>query len=85
MSTRKSTAKAKLKATSQEKRTHLWKRHIENLRGKLPKVRNKPIRKIICKHLDIKLGQFMQEGLDSGLRKIKNKKAARLDEIPPEV
>ena len=34
--------------------------------------------------LDIKLGPFTQE-LDSVLRKIKNRKAAGLDEIPPEV
>ena len=32
----------------------------------------------------VKLGQFTQE-LDSVLRKIKNRKAAGLDEIPPEV
>ena len=34
---------------------------------------------------DIKLGPFTQEELDSVLRKIKNRKAAGLDEIPPEV
>ena len=41
--------------------------------------------KIISNQLDIKLEQFIQEELDSVLRKIKNRKAARLDEIPPEV
>ena len=35
--------------------------------------------------MDIKLGPFTQEELDSVLRKIKNRKAAGLDEIPPEV
>ena len=40
---------------------------------------------IISKQLDIKLGPFTQEELDSVLRKIKNRKAAGLDEIPPEV
>ena len=35
--------------------------------------------------LDIKLGPFTIEELDSVLRKIKNRKAAELDEIPPEV
>ena len=35
--------------------------------------------------LDTKLGQFTQEELDVELRKIKNRKAAVLDEIPPEV
>ena len=38
--------------------------------------------RIISKQLDIKLGQFTQEELDSVLRKIKNRKAAGLDEIP---
>ena len=35
--------------------------------------------------MDIKLGPFTQEELDSVLRKIKNRKAAGLEEIPPEV
>ena len=35
--------------------------------------------------MDIKLGPFTQEELDSVLRKIKDRKAAGLDEIPPEV
>ena len=43
------------------------------------------ITRIICKQLDIKLGPFTQEELDSVLRKILNGKAAGLDEIPPEV
>ena len=46
---------------------------------------DEPITKIISHQLDIKLGQFMLEGLNLVLRKIRNKKAARLDEIPPEV
>ena len=40
--------------------------------------------KIVSNQLDIKLGQFIQE-FNSVLRKIKNRKAAGLDEIPPEV
>ena len=35
--------------------------------------------------MDVKLGPFIQEELDSVLRKIKNRKTARVDEIPPEV
>ena len=50
-----------------------------------PKVRDEPITKIISNKLDTKLGQFMHEELDSVQRKIKNRKAAGLDEIPPEV
>ena len=70
MSRRKSTARAKLKAASQE-RIHLWKQHFENLLGKPPKVTDDPFTKIICNQLDIKLGQFTLEELE-----IKNRKAA---------
>ena len=62
--------KAKLKATSQEERIYMWKQHFENLLRKPPKVMHKPITKIISNQLDIKLGQFTQEELDSVLRKI---------------
>ena len=41
--------------------------------------------RIISKQLDFKLGQFTQEELNSVQRKIKNRKAAGLNEIPPEV
>ena len=41
--------------------------------------------RFISKQLDIKLGPFTQEELDSVLGKIKNRKAAGLDEISPEV
>ena len=41
--------------------------------------------RIINQQLDIKLGPFTQEELDLVLIKIKNRKAARLDEIPREV
>ena len=46
---------------------------------------HEPITKIIRKQSDIKLGQFTQEELNSVLRKIKTRKTAGLDEIPPEV
>ena len=85
VSRRKSTAKAKLKATNQQERIKLWKQHFENLRGNPPKVTHEPITRIISKQLDIKLGPFTQEELDSVLRKIKNRKVAGLDEIAPEV
>ena len=78
----KSTAKARLKATRQEERIHLWKQHFGNLLGKLPKVTHEPITKIICHQLDIKLGQFMLGELDSLPRKIKNRKAVRLMKYP---
>ena len=62
----------------------MWKEHFKNLLGKSPKVTDKPIMKIINSQLDIELGQFTQE-LNIVITKIKNRKAARLDEIPPEV
>ena len=61
VSTRKSTAKAKLKAISQEERIHLWKQHVKNLLGKPPKVTHEPITEIISNQLNIKLGHFTQE------------------------
>ena len=85
VSGRESTAKAKLKATNQQERIKLWKQHFENLLGYPPKVTHEPITRIISKQLDIKLGPFTLEELDSVLKKIKNRKAAGLDEIPPEI
>ena len=85
MSRRKNTAKAKLKATNQQERIKLWKQHFENLLGNPPKITHEQITRIISKQLDIKQGPFTQEELNSVLRKIKNRKAAGLDEIPPEV
>ena len=84
VSRRNSTAKAKLKTTNQQERIKLWKQHFQNLLENPPKVTHEPITRIISKQLDIKLGPFTPE-LDSVPRKIKNRKAAGLDEIPPEV
>ena len=76
VSRRKSTAKAKLKATNQRETIKLWKQHFENLLGNPPKYPHEPITRIISKELDIKLGPFTLEELDSVLKKV---------EIPPEV
>ena len=84
VSRKKSTAKAKLKATGQQERIKLWKQHFENPLGNPPKITNESIIRNISKQLNIKLGPFTKEELDSVLRKIKNRKAAGLDEIPPE-
>ena len=83
VSRRKSTAKAKLKVASQQERIKLWEQHFKNLLGSPPKITDEPITRIISKQLDIKLGPFTKEELDSVLKKIKNRKAAGLDEIPP--
>ena len=85
VSRRKSTAKAKLKAASQQERVKLWEQHFKNLLGNPPEITDEPITRIISKQLDVKLGPFTKEELDSVLRRIKNRKAAGLDEIPPEV
>ena len=85
VSRRKSTVKAKLKATSQQDRIHLWKQHFENLLRNPLKVTQEPILRIISKQLDIKLRPFTLEELHSVLRKIKNRKVAGLNEIPPEI
>ena len=85
LSRRKSTVKAKMTVASQEERIHLWKQYFENLLGKPPKFKHETITKIINNQLDIKGIQFTQEELDSVLRKIKNRKAAGLDGITPEV
>ena len=85
VSRRKSTAIAKLKAADQQERIKLRKQHFESQQANLPNVTHEPINRIICKQLDIKLGLFTKEERDSVLRKIKNRKDAGLDEIPPEV
>ena len=85
VSRRKSTTKSKLKAANQRERIKLWKQHFENLPGNPPKVTHEPITRIISKQLDIKIGPFTQEELNSVLRRIKNRKAAGLDEISPKV
>ena len=74
VSRRNSTAKAKLKATKQQERIKLWKQHFENLLRNPPKVTHEPITIIISKQLDIKLGPFTQEELDSVSEKIEIEK-----------
>ena len=74
VSKRKSTTKAKLKAANQQERIKLWKQHFENLLGNPSKVTHEPITRIISKQLDIKLGPFTQEELDSVLKKLKTGK-----------
>ena len=69
VSRRKSTAKAKLKAASQQERVKLWKQHFKNLLGSPPKITDEPITRIISKQLNIKLGPFTKEELDSVLKK----------------
>ena len=85
VSRRKSTAKAKLKAESQQERVKLWEQHFKSLLGNPPKITDETITSIISKQLDVKLCLFTKEELYSVLRRIKNRKAAGRDEIHPEV
>ena len=81
----KSSSRVRLKAASPEEWTFLWKEHFKNLLEKSPKGTDEPIMKIIDNQPDIKQGQFTQEELYVIQTKIKNRKAAGLDEILPEV
>ena len=58
------------------------KQHFENLFGNPAKITHEPITRIISKQLDIKLGPFTQEELDSVLRKIKNRKLQGWTKFP---
>ena len=84
ISGRKSSNKATLKATSQEERLSKWKDHFKQLLGSAPNVSDTEIEKIAENPLNIKLGKFKKEELDAVLKKNINKKAAGLDNIPPE-
>ena len=82
---RKNSTTAKLKGDSQEERVNKWKEHFRNLLGQPPEVIPSNIERVIEYTLPIKTGPFDLEELDKVLKVIKNKKAAGLDEIPPEV
>ena len=69
VSRRKRTTKAKLKAANLQERIKLWKQYFENLLGNPLKVTHELITTIISKQLNIKLGPFTQEELDSVLKK----------------
>ena len=79
MNRRKSTAKAKLKATSQQDRIHLWKQHFENLLGNPLEVTHY---KWAIRH---QTRTIHSRRTRLGTEKIKNRKAPGLDEMPPEV
>ena len=85
VSRKNSAAKPKLEAKNQQEQIKMWKQHFQNLLENPPKVTHKPITRIISKQLDIILGPFTLEELDSVPRKIKNRKATELDEIPPKI
>ncbi len=60
-----------MKAASQQERVKLWEQHFKNLLGNPPKITDESITRIISKQLDIKLGPFTKEELDSVLKRLK--------------
>ena len=59
--------------------------HFQNLLGKSPIVSNSTIEKVIQHELEIKTGPINELEVHLVLKKLKNKKAARLDGIPSEI
>ena len=59
--------------------------HFQNLLGKSFIVSDSTIEKLIEQELEIKTGAFNELELDLVLKNMKNKKAAGLNRIPPEV
>ena len=62
---RKSSEKLKLKADSQEERLQKWKEHFKNLFGNPPEITEEII---IDGQLDIQLGSFMENEIDTVLK-----------------
>ena len=88
MSERKSPAKVKLNATSQEERIHQRKQHFENLLGKLPKFTHEPItKKLISDQQDNQTRTVYARKTRLSTKKNlkKEKKAAWFDERPTEI
>ena len=85
ISGRKSSNKSKLKANSQTERLTKWQYHFQNLLGNAPNVSDTVVEQIVDYLLDIKLGNFLDAEIIEVIKKTKNKKAAGLDNIPPEV
>ena len=85
ISGRKSSNKSKLKANSQTERLTKWQYHFQNLLGNAPNVSDTVVEQIVDYPLDIKLGNFLDAEIIEVIKKTKNKKAAGLDNIPPEV
>jgi hypothetical protein len=85
VSGRKSSNRAKLKASSQEERVKLWQNHFKDLLGKPPQTSDEEITPIFTKELNIKKGPFTANELQTAIKSIQNGKACGLDEIPAEV
>ena len=76
---------SKGKATRQKDRLQKWKVHFQKHLGNPPKIIEYYTQKIVDKQQDIKLGDFTTDKINQALKKLKGRKAAGLDGIPPEV
>lgn len=85
ISGRKSSNKAKLKASDQKERIDKWKVHFANLLGKAPRISIKETARIVEGKLNIKKGTFSMEELKAAKKQMKSGKACGLDNIPAEV
>ena len=85
VSGRKTSNKAKLKASSEQERLKLWKEHFQSLLGSNTTDNDTQINQISERELDIKKGDFTLDELNIVLKNTKNKKACGLDNIPAEV
>ena len=84
MTVKEVSGRKKIKASNQEERLQKRNEHFMNLVGNPTEITDHSAEEIISQ-LDIKLFQSTKEKLDAVWKKIKNKKAASLDEIHPEV
>ena len=66
---------------NQEERRQKWKEHFEILFGNPPEGIYKTTKKFINTPLNINIGQFTEEELDTVLKRIKIRNAAGLNEI----
>ena len=66
-----------------KKNKYNYGNNISRIYSETLRVMHEPITRNINKQLDIFLGEFAQEELNSVLRKINNRKAVGLDEISP--
>ena len=83
---RRSTNSAKLKASNQEERVKLWKKHFQDLLGKPPQTDEQTeIVNIVADELKIRNGPFQMDELSIAINSIKSGKACGLDGIPAEV
>ena len=85
ISGRRSANTAKLKATSEEERLKLWKKHFQDLLGSSPKIKESTITPVVATVLNIKTGLFEMRELVKAQKQVRNGKANGLDNIPPEV